>query len=401
MIKKLTTALLLLSMAVAVSAQSTSATYNRVTIKDSIRFRGVWYKVWPTGGGGGTVIDTGSSSNFWRTNGNAIGAGGFIGTTNSQHLVLKQNSQQVALFKPGIAADITEMYLGNSKANLFLGGSVTGIGQSNITAPGTLDIKGTNRTFFRSDAFAFMGSNDTVFLQSGRIILAADTGLTGVSTTKGLIVKFLPFATNGTNYLLTLDSATGRVRKTSATLSSFATAGQYWATGGNASPATTDFRLGSLTADDVQFVTGTGGLEVMRLTKTGGVGVRTTSPSSSFDVGGSFGTNIITHYLPDGATFIINPQVSAADGAMTYIFDYDGGTGDGTVQLPSPVNTKGRLIVIKRTRSSSTMDFKVVSTGGEVIEEPGGLYVSTLVVAPLSVYWYQSDGTYWRLIFFR
>ncbi len=178
-----------------------------------------------------------------------------------------------------------------------------------------------------------------------------------------------------------------------------ATAGQFWATGGNASPATTDFRLGSTTFDDVQFITS--GIEVVRLSKTGGVGVRTTSPNSSLDVAGSFGARLTKISLSDGDTYTIAPSVSDATGSLTYVVDFDGGVSDGNFILPNPANATNRVVIVKRSTVNLGASLNLSSDGSGNVENESGSFVASYAIDPNKCYWLQSDGSNWHLIFYR
>jgi hypothetical protein len=177
-----------------------------------------------------------------------------------------------------------------------------------------------------------------------------------------------------------------------------ATAGQYWATGGNSSPGTTNFTLGSLSTDDVRFVSD--GSEVIRLTKTGGVGVRTTSPNSSFDVSGSFGAKLIHVALDDLQTYTVSSSVSDSTAALTYVIDYNG-LSKATFRFPNPANAKDRCIIIKRTQNDLGGILNIDVTGGGTLEDYPGSFTVVMSLDPTASLCYQSDGTKWWLLFQR
>lgn len=94
--------------------------YNMATISDIVPGFYYWNNRW-------ILFQDSSTANDWKTSGNAITAGNFLGTTNNQDLILKMNNANVAKFDKsnsvtlGSNSNITpgisnSMILGNSAA---------------------------------------------------------------------------------------------------------------------------------------------------------------------------------------------------------------------------------------------------------------------------------------------
>lgn len=94
--------------------------YNTATVSDVVPGFYYWNTKW-------NLLQDSSASGHWKTTGNAITAGNFLGTTNNQDLILKVNNANVAKFDKntsitfGTSSNITagvanSMILGNAAA---------------------------------------------------------------------------------------------------------------------------------------------------------------------------------------------------------------------------------------------------------------------------------------------
>lgn len=335
--------------------------FGRAIVTDSIKLRGIWYK-------------TLSGQNLATAN--LTATGNYTHDWTNKQLVINNVGPLLIDVPFQNQLVFSRRNLGNPSLGMLnsfgVSGSITFFQARTNTQTSIIQMGADNTLHVTPKVFYQIGSYTT---QPAASLLSLSNPVTGEMawTTPGAIVN----AGGG------------------------ATAGQYWATGGNSSPTTTNFTLGSLTADDVSFVTGIGGNEVIRLTKTGGVGIRQSSPSSSLDVAGSFGVRLTKISMSDGGTYTIGSAVSDATGALTYVIDFDGSVSDGNIVLPDPANAINRIIIVKRSLVNMGAALFLSSSGAGKVENDAGDFVTNFSIDPNKCYWLQSDGSNWHLIFYR
>lgn len=360
---KLAFGLLLLTSTALCQPKKPVGQFSRAIVTDSLKLRGIWYKTL-TGQNLATanLTATGNYNHNWKGNQLKIDSiGDFLleSKTNAGAMVLRKSYSQ-----------------------------------SGVSVINTLGISFSTKLTFLA---AYDGAKNSVFqLDAGTSVWKSDSILLRLKNYTAQPVNSLMALTNPANGAMTWISP-----GTIVSSGGGATAGQFWATGGNSSPGTTNFTLGSLTADDVRFVTGSGGNEVIRLTKTGAVGIRQSSPNSSLDVHGSFGARFNTVNLGDGFFYTIASAGSDTTGALTY-FVKPTESGQGFFQLPSAANAKDRIIIVKLQGGGASLAYTltVQSTGGiDLVENRDGNLVSSVDMLSGYTHWYQSDGIQWWLIF--
>lgn len=341
----------------------------------------------------------GSGGDSWKLDGNAPAPNAFLGTTNAQPLLFKQEGDKVAEFLRN--GNLLNLRIGAEHfVNMFIGevpGGHVPAGENNIIGYRELVL----RVISSGDGVGNLGleADKTVAITAGKSVgIKAGTG-----DGEGFFWKDAKsIGEEEHTYSLVLrNDTTGELKVIgggeggSGDGSGNPFNGLYWKTGGNSAPGTTSFVFGSVTTNDISFIAAN--QEVMQLRKTGCVGIKTGNVNSTLEVFGSLGLRMVKEPLGDGGSYSITEAVVGETAAHTFIFDY-AGIGSTDVYLPDAANCPGRLYIVKRTATSNGGDFNLLADGGGV-EEPGSGGISSgISVPPKSSYWYQSDGTDWLLL---
>jgi len=349
--------------------------------------------------GDGSGSGGGSGGNSWKLDGNAPAPNAFLGTTNAQPLLFKQEGDKVAEFLRN--GNLLNLRIGAEHfVNMFIGevpGGHVPAGENNIIGYRELVL----RVISSGDGVGNLGleADKTVAITAGKSVgIKAGTGdgegffwkdaksIGEEEHTYSLVLR-----NDTTGELKTIGGSGGGIGDSDPL------GGLYWKTGGNSSPATTDFTIGSKTVDDVSLITAN--TELVRFTKTGAVGIKKGSPSSTFDVFGSIGARMVKASVADFAEYHITEAVTGETAAFTFVIDY-AGVNEADAYLPPAENCEGRLAMVKRTATNNGGDFSLGSDGGGVEDQLGNIGTN-ITLSANSVYLYQSDGTDWLLLFFR
>ncbi|WP_343670660.1 hypothetical protein [Chitinophaga sp.] len=342
---------------------------------------------------------TTSDGNF-RLKGSAAGTDffemGSTGTSNNGgfEFIVGDDGDEPILFRSYYYADssFTEMMRMQSKK--------VGINMNGITPAQTLDVRGTMRVTGSSGTpdnilgrnstsgdIATLGYDATSLSIASGSIKANNTSAvwnasqlqsTAVATTAPTSGQYLVY--DGTNWTPTTVSGTPGGSGT-------------WNTTGNSGTTPGTNFIG--TTDSKALVVKTNSTEVMRVDASSHVGIKTTTPTSSMHVNGSFATAVASYDNPSSAVTVTLDDTYYLVARSS---SNSGNTAAVTANLPSAATCPGRVYVFSNTiTSSGSGKLYVKPSSSESIGSLGNNTAMTLderISAAI-----QSTGSYWVVLY--
>ncbi|OMP75426.1 hypothetical protein [[Flexibacter] sp. ATCC 35208] len=342
---------------------------------------------------------TTTDGNF-RLKGSAAGTDFFeLGSTGSNNgggfeFIIGDDGDEPILFRSYYYADssYTEMMRMQSKK--------VGINMAGVTPAQTLDVRGTMR---------LTGSTGTPDNILGRNSTSGDIATLGYDATT-LSLTSGAIKANNTSSIWNANQL-----QSTAVAATAPTSGQYlvydgtswtpttvsgspggsgtWSTTGNSgTTAGTNF-IG--TTDSKALVVKTNSTEVMRVDASSHVGIKTTTPTSTLHVNGSFATAVASYDNPSTAVTVNLDETYYMVARLSSNY---GNIASVTANLPSAATCPGRIYVFSNTvTSSGSGKLYVKPSSSEFIGSLGNNTTMTLderISAAI-----QSTGSYWVVLY--